>query len=83
MNNSPALLIVFDFILKSTGEMPMQLLNAIYSIVDGFAVQYQCGTVLHSLAHLAKSRNVRYTRYVQAPRHGKTNVDAGVDMQRQ
>ena len=52
------------------------MLNAIYDIVDGCAVQYRCGTVLHSLAHLAKARNICYTRCIQAPGHGKAEVDA-------
>ena len=76
MNNPPALLIVFDFIIRLTGEMPMQLLNTIYSIVDGCTVQHQYGTVLHSLSYLTKSRNVRYVRCIQAPGHGKAEVDA-------
>ena len=41
--------------IDSKGEMPADTLKAVFSIVDGCAVQYRCGTVLHSLAHLAKS----------------------------
>ena len=57
------------------GEMPSEELKAVFSIVDGCAVQYRCGTVLHSLAHLAMSKNIVYTRCIQAPGHGKAEVD--------
>ena len=42
---------------------------------DGCAVQYRCGTVLHSLAHLTKSLLVIYTRCIQAPSHRNAKVD--------
>ena len=61
--------------LDERGEMPMEDLKHIFSIVDGCAVQYHCGTVMHSLAHLAKSRSVIYTRCIQAPSHKNAEVD--------
>ena len=61
--------------LDKRGEMPMEDLKHIFSIVDGCAVQYRCGTVMHFLAHLAKSQSAIYTRCIQAPSHGKAEVD--------
>ena len=55
--------------------MPSEELKAVFSIVDGCAVQYHCGTVLHSLAHLTMSKNIVFTRCIQAPSHGKAEVD--------
>ncbi len=55
-------------------ERPRQLLNAIYDITDGCAVQYCCGQV-HSLSQVASSWNVCFTRCVQAPGYGKEEVD--------
>ncbi len=61
--------------LDIRGEMKRELLNAIFDIVDGCAVQYQCATVLFILAQLAIQLNVPYTRTVQAPGHRKEEVD--------
>ena len=61
--------------LDERGEMHMEDLKHIFSIVDECTVQYRCGTVLHSLAHLTKSLSVIYTRCIQAPSHGKAEVD--------
>ena len=55
--------------------MKRELLNAIVDIVDGCAVQYQCATVLYIIAQLAIQLNVCYTRNIQAPGHGKEEVD--------
>jgi hypothetical protein len=61
--------------LDIQGEMKQELLNAIFDIVDGCAVQYRCATVLFIFAQLAIQLNVPYTRTVQAPGHGKEEVD--------
>ena len=61
--------------LDKRKELPRDLLKRVFDIVDGCAVQYRCGTVLFSLALLAKRRNIRYTRIVQAPGHGKAEID--------
>jgi hypothetical protein len=50
-------------------------LQAIFDIVDGCAVQYRCGVVLYVLTMISYSMNVHYTRCVQAPGHGKEEVD--------
>ncbi len=50
-------------------------MQAIFDIVDGCAVQYQCGVVLYVLTIISYSMNVHYTRCVQAPEHGKEEVD--------
>jgi hypothetical protein len=55
--------------------MKRELLNALFDIVDGCAVQYQCATVLYIHAQLAIQRNVPYTRTVQAPGHGERGVN--------
>jgi len=57
------------------GERPRQLLNALYDITDGCSVQYRRGQVLYSLSQIASSWNVCFTRCVQAPGHGKEEVD--------
>jgi len=59
-------------------EMPSSLLKRIIEIVDGCAVQYRCGTVLYSLALLAQRRRTRLTRLVQAPGHGKAEIDGAL-----
>ena len=61
--------------LDERGEIHMEDLKHIFSIVDGYVVHYCCATVLHSLAHLVKSRLVIYTYCIQAPSHGKAEVD--------
>ncbi len=61
--------------LYNQGEMNCELLNAIFELVNGCAVQYQCATVLYILGQLAIQLNVCYTRNVQAPSHGKKEVD--------
>ena len=55
--------------------MPRQVLEQVYDIVDGCAVQYHCSTVLFSLALLAMHRGIRITRCVQATGHGKAEID--------
>jgi hypothetical protein len=55
--------------------MNRELPNAIFDIVDGCAVQYQCATELYILGQLAIQLNVCYTRNVQAPGHGKEEVN--------
>jgi hypothetical protein len=55
--------------------MNCELINAIFDIVDGCAVQYQCATVLYILGQLAIQLNFCYTRNVQASGHGKEEVD--------
>jgi hypothetical protein len=57
------------------GERPRKLLNALYDITDRCSVQYRCGQVLYSLSQIASSWNVSFTRCVQAPGHGKEEVD--------
>jgi len=51
------------------------LLESIYEIVDGCAVQYRCGQVLYFISQIALSLGVRLVRCVQAPGHGKEEVD--------
>ncbi len=55
--------------------MKRELLHAIYDIVDVCAVQYHCATVLYILSQQAIHLNVCYSRNVQAPGHGKEEVD--------
>ena len=55
--------------------MPREMLQAIYNIVDGCAIQYCCGVVLYTMAIISYSMRVRYTRCVQAPGHVKEEVD--------
>ncbi len=50
-------------------------MNGIYDIVDGCAVQYRNATVLYVLAQLFIQLNTCYMRNVQAPGHGKEEVD--------
>jgi hypothetical protein len=50
-------------------------LEAIYEIVDGCAFQYRCGQVLYFLSQIPVSWRVRFVRCVQAPGHGKEEVD--------
>ena len=50
-------------------------MQAIFDIEYGCAVQYRCGVVLYVLTMISYSMNVRYTRCVQAPGHGKEEVD--------
>ena len=61
--------------LDNRGELPRELLYSIYEIVDGCAVQYRCGQVLYFLSQIALSRRARFVRCVQAPGHGKEEVD--------
>ncbi len=61
--------------LDIQGEMICELIDEIFDIVDGSAVQYQCATVLYILGQLANQLNVCYTRNVQAPGQRKEDVD--------
>ena len=61
--------------LEERGELNRANLNGIYDIVDGCAVQYRCATVLYVLSQLSTQLNTCYTRNVQAPGHGKEEVD--------
>jgi hypothetical protein len=56
-------------------EMPWELLEAMYDIIDGCAVQYCCGVFLYTMAMISYSMRLGYTRCVQAPGHGKEEVD--------
>ncbi len=51
------------------------MLEGVIEITDGCVVQYWCGTILHLLAQISTAYNVMYTRYVQAPGHGKEEID--------
>ena len=51
-------------------------MNTLYDITNGYSVQYRCGQVLYSLSQIASSWNVCFTRCVQAPGHGKEEVDS-------
>ncbi len=57
------------------GELPRELLEVIYQIVDGCAVQYHCGQVLYFVSQIAFSWRVRFVPCMQAPGHGKEKVD--------
>jgi hypothetical protein len=61
--------------LDEKGEFPHKLLEAIYKIVDGCAVQYLCSQVLYFLSQIALSWRVCFVQCVQAPGHGKEEVD--------
>ena len=61
--------------LDNRGELPRELLYSIYEIVDGCAVQYRCGQVLYFLSQIALSWRACFVRCVQAPGHGKEEVD--------
>ena len=41
--------------LDKRKEMPRELLQAVYNIVDGCAVQYRCGVVLYTMAMISYS----------------------------
>ncbi len=51
--------------------MKCEFWHALFDIVGGCDVQYQCATVLYILAQLSIQLNVPYTRNLQAPGHGK------------
>ncbi len=53
--------------LDKRGELPHELLEALYKIVDGCAVQYHCGQKLYFLSQIAFSWGVYFVRCVQAP----------------
>ena len=61
--------------LDNRGELPRELLDSIYEIVEGCAVQYRCRQVLYFLSQIALSRRAHFVRCVQAPGHGKEEVD--------
>jgi hypothetical protein len=61
--------------LDEKGKLPRELLEAIYEIVDGCASQYRCGQVLYFLSQIAVYWRVRFVCCVQAPGHGKKEVD--------
>jgi hypothetical protein len=56
-------------------EMPRELLEAMYGILDGCASQHCCGVVFYTMAMISYSMRLHYTRCVQAPGHGKEEVD--------
>ena len=63
--------------LFARGDLKLETLKVLVSIVDGCAVQYRCGTVCYQLCLLAKEfNNIVYDPLVQAPGHGKCTVDA-------
>ena len=61
--------------LENRGELKRELLNSIYEIVDECAVQYRCSQVLYFLSQIALSWRILFVRCVQAPGHGKEEVD--------
>ncbi len=63
--------------MDAQGESRRESLNAIFDIVDGCQapVHFLCSKVPYILAQLAIQLNVCYTRNVQAPGHGKKEVD--------
>ncbi len=62
--------------LEERGELNQGNLNGMYDIVDGCAMQYRCATVLYVLAQLSILQlNTCYMRNVQAPGHGKEEVN--------
>ena len=62
--------------LNEGEELSMDKLEAIFDIVDGSSVQYRCGQVLHSMAHIARLCRTKWYRIVQCPGHGKCVVDS-------
>ncbi len=56
-------------------EIPREKLEGVIEITNGCAVQYWCGTVLHALAQISTAYNVKYTICIQAPGHGKEEID--------
>ena len=42
--------------IDKRGEMPSEELKAVFNILGCYTVQYRCGTVLHSLAHMTMSK---------------------------
>ncbi len=64
--------------LDRRNEMPWELLQAMYHIVDGCAVQYQSSAVLYTMVIISYSMRGCYIRCVQAPGHGKEEVDGPI-----
>jgi hypothetical protein len=57
------------------GEISHEKLEGVIETTNGCAVQYRCRTVLHSFAQISSAYDVKYTRFVQAPGHGKEEID--------
>ncbi len=68
--------------LDEKREMPCQMLQAIYNIVDRCAVNYWCGVVLYVLTMISYSLKVLNIRCVQAPGHGKEEVDGLIGIEK-
>ena len=56
--------------------MPVEMLEAMYEIVDRCATQHWCESVLHNMNLMAIRKHRRIYHIVTTPGHGKSKIDS-------